>query len=181
MKVNLLPPAPPLVRVRVWAFTLSAALLLAACAWLGAQWFGARAMWKAETATLAEQALALSGLQARLAAAKTAQSQVAVVRAVQALQAQFPDPARSMQALLAVLPPRARVTSLEYQNGVLQGVVSVDSLQAAASFIRGLERSDALHDVSITSVASAGANGAATVTFSAKVPGSATGVQANGG
>lgn len=172
MKINLLPPAPPIVRIRVWVVTLVSAALLLACALLAASWYGAVQEIGGARFALSEQTLALRALTPRWLAAQRVLAKAATARQVRFLEASQFHPAVGLAALFAALPAGARMDGVSYANGSFTGMVVAPTLAVAARVVSQLQTSRAFTDVSVRSVALASAP-AVQITFAAELPGGA--------
>lgn len=170
MKINLLPPAAPMVRVRVWVVTLASALLLLACALLGASWYAAVQEAGGARFSLSEQHLALRTLTARWLAAQRVLARDATARQVRALEASQFHPAGGLAALFAALPAGAQMGDVSYANGSWTGTVVAPTLAVAAQVVTRLQASRAFADVSVHSVSLSGGP-AARIMFSVELPG----------
>ncbi len=172
MKINLLPPAAPIVRVRVWIVTLASALLLLACALLGASWYATAQEAGGARFSLSEQDLALRSLTARWLAAQGVLAKAATARQVRLLAASELHPAGGLAALFAALPAGAQMGGLAYANGSFTGTVVAPTLAVAAQAVAQLQTNRAFADVSVHSVALGGAP-AVQISFAAELPGAA--------
>ncbi len=161
-----MPPAPPLVRVRVWVFTLLLAASSAACVGLAVDWWDQRQMLAAERMARDEQALALTHLQARLAQFQGAERAAQRWQAIQTIRDRMEDPSPVLSALVQRLPASARVTRLQYRSGTLDGEVAVRDLADAAALVRKLQDSSVFHQVVIHAVTAVGQAAAGNGNFS---------------
>ncbi len=172
MRINLLPPVPPLVRIRIWVVTLISALLLLTCALLGASWYISVQETGAQRFLLSEQQLALRALSAKWSAVQKSLGQATLARQAQAFAASQARPSRGLLALFAVVAPDARVNNISYAKGVLTGTITAPTLSIAATTIARLQTGGVFRGVTVHSV-SLGSGSAVQIAFAAELPGGA--------
>ncbi len=156
MKINLLPPAPPIVRIRVIVFTTIVGVLSALCVYLGITYYGGTMSLQSARSALSEGQLTLHGLFAKSQQVKQTTGLQQLLQGARTIAAAAPLPEEDIQSLLRAVPAGGLLTTVSFAEGQMSGTVVVSSYDVAAQFIIRLQSDRTFTNVVVSSVTSGG-------------------------
>ncbi|MHB1628404.1 MAG: PilN domain-containing protein [Bacilli bacterium] len=160
MKINLMPPDPPIVRIRVIVFTTVVGVLSALCVYLGVTYYGGTMSLQSARSALSEGQLALHALLAKSQRVKQTTGLQQLLQEVQTIAAAAPLPEEDIQALLRTAPAGGRLTTVSFAQGQMSGTVTAPSYDVAAQFVARLQSDRTFTHVVVSSVTGGGGQSA---------------------
>ncbi len=152
MRINLLPSPPPVLRARVWVFTLIIAGALAATAYEAAVWVSNRQDISAQQALISAQESQLATMQAQWSKLQSEQADAKLVEQMISIRDSKSRASVGLRAVLRDLPSASSITALTYSDASLSLTATFSSLAGAAQTIRKFQADKSFSSVSVTSV-----------------------------
>ncbi len=156
VKINLMPPAPPIVRIRIIVFTTIVGVLSASCVYLGATYYGATISLGSAQTTLSEERLILQSLLAKSQLLKQTAGLQQLLQEKRSIASSAPTPEEDIQSLLATLPAGGQLTTVSFAEGQMAGTVLAPNYDVAAQFIVNLQSDRTFANVIVSSVTGSG-------------------------
>ncbi len=156
MKINLMPPDPPVVRVRVIVFTVIVGVLSAWCVYLGVTYYSDIISLKSVQMAQSEAQLTLQSLLAKSQQTQQTTGLQQLLREARAIAASAPTPEEDIGSLLATVPVGGQLTTVSFANGQMTGTVAVPNYDVAAQFVSRLQSDKTFTNVVVSSVTEGG-------------------------
>ncbi|MHB1682425.1 MAG: hypothetical protein ACYCYO_06285 [Bacilli bacterium] len=156
MKINLMPPAPPIVRIRIIVFTTIVGVLSASCVYFGATYYGDTISLRSAQTTLSEEQLILQSLLAKSQQVKQTTGLQQLLQETRSIASSAPTPEEDIQSLLATVPASGQLTTVSFAAGQMAGTVLAPSYAVAAQFIARLQSNRTFANVIVASITGSG-------------------------
>jgi len=156
VKINLMPPDPPIVRIRIIVFTTIVGVLSASCVYLGATYYGATISLRSAQTTLSEEQLIMQSLLAKSQQVKQSAGLQQLLQEARSIASFAPTPEEDIQSLLATVPASGQLTTVSFAAGQMAGTVLAPNYAVAAQFIARLQSDRMFTNVVVSSVTGGG-------------------------